>query len=417
MKRVIILGGGPGGAAMGCYLSKARIPNTIIEKAMHPRAHVGESLVPATTRVLEELGFLDEMERQGFPKKYGASWNAGSYGTFSIDFAEFPQRGVNQPYTYHVDRGRFDLALLKHAEKLGSQVIQGVTARHVTFDDSRASGVDVDVGGSHVHLPAHLVIDATGRSTLLGQQLRIKEKDPQFDQFAVHAWFKGVERGNEESRDHIRIYFLPVERGWAWQIPITDDVTSIGIVVDRKVFTGSTRDVPAYFAHHLALNNDLKLAMSSAEQINDYKLEGDYSYRMSRFVGDHYMLVGDAARFVDPIFSSGVSVALTSAKFASELITTLWSSGNFERVRLLSYEEKLKRGTQVWYEFITRYYRLLPLFTYFINNKTHREGVLQLLQGEVFDRAQTPVLDAMDEFLSSVETNDKHFLYPQLRQI
>jgi len=134
MDDVIIIGGGPAGSTAGSYLSKAGIKNVIFESSNHPRAHVGESMVTSTTRVFRDIGFLEVMEREGFVRKYGASWHAPNGREFAIEFKEFPQPGVDQDYTYHVDRSKLDLLLLKHAEKLGSKVYQGVHVKQVLFD-------------------------------------------------------------------------------------------------------------------------------------------------------------------------------------------------------------------------------------------------------------------------------------------
>lgn len=417
MNDVIIIGGGPAGAAIGSYLSLAGIDNIIFESASFPRAHVGESLVTSTTRIFDEIGFLQTMEDAGFVKKYGAAWHPPSGRQFSIEFREFPQEGVNQDYTYHVDRSKFDQLLLEHAERLGSKVYQDVHAKKVLFEEGRVVGVRARLGPSETELPCNMVIDASGRHTLLGRQLRLKKKDPIFNQYAVHAWFEGLDRGAKPSSEYIHIYFLPVERGWVWQIPISEDITSVGVVVDKKVFVQAHLDLEEYFNTHVQMNVDLAKALQNARRVNDLKAEGDYSYSMERFVGDGWMLVGDAARFVDPIFSSGVSVALSSAKFAAERVRYAVETGDFSEAAFLPYEQKLRGGVQVWYDFIKLYYKLLPLFTHFIQTKEYRLQVLQLLQGEVFDRDEVPVLDAMRDYVATVEASESHLLKSQLTSI
>ncbi len=176
MSDVIIIGGGPAGAAIGSYLSKAGISNTIFESSIFPREHVGESLVTSTTRVFKEIDFLKTMESEGFVHKYGASWHAPTGNEFSIEFREFPQDGVDQEYTYHVNRSKFDLLLLKHAEKLGSKIYQGVPVNQVLFDNGQATGVRVNIDGQNVDLQSKVVVDASGRGTVLGRQLNSKRK-------------------------------------------------------------------------------------------------------------------------------------------------------------------------------------------------------------------------------------------------
>ncbi len=416
---VVIIGGGPAGSALGCYLSKAGIKNTIYEAANHPRDHVGESMVMSSVRVFDEIGFLPVMEREGFVRKYGASWHPPiAKGEAAIAFNEFPQESIRQDYTYHVDRKKFDLLLLKHAESLGTKVYQGIGATKVLFDENNyARGIQIKVAGQELEVPARMVVDASGRNTLLGKQLKVKKTDPIFDQFAVHAWFENVDKSQVDSSEYIHIYFLPVQRGWAWQIPITHEVTSMGIVAEKEVFKGAKLGPGEYFDKYVASNPDLAHAMRDARRVNEFKMEGDYSYKMDTFAGNGFVLIGDAARFVDPIFSSGVSVALYSAKYSSERIIEAFKSDDFSEANLKPYEVKLRSGIDIWYEFIRLYYKLLPLFTHFISSKEHRVEVLRLLQGEVFDRREVPVLDAMRKFIKIVETTPNHVFAGQLSDI
>ena len=269
MYDVIIIGGGPAGSSLGCYLSKAGIKNAIIEKVNHPREHVGESLVTNTNRILGELDLLPAMEESSFVRKYGAAWHApSSQGTVSIRFVEFPIEGVNQPYAYHVDRGQFDLALLKRAEEMGSEVFQGVTVTKVLFDENNyAAGARVKLGSKAIDLPAKIVVDASGRDTLLGRHLKLKKKDPIFNQYSIHTWFENVNRGSDDTADYIHIYFLPIERGWVWQIPITDSLTSMGVVAEREFFTKSKMDLESFFNEHVRSTPDLVHAMKNARQV------------------------------------------------------------------------------------------------------------------------------------------------------
>ncbi len=416
----MIIGGGPGGSALGCYLSKAGISNTIFESAIHPRAHVGESLVTSTTRIFKDIGFLATMEREGFVRKYGASWHPIKRNVeLTIEFAEFPQEGVDQDYTYHVDRSRFDALLLKHASNLGSKVYQGTEVTEVLMDGDRARGVRVEVAGESIEVAAKVVVDASGRRAVLGRQLKLLDKDPQFDQFATHAWFENVARSTTGRNNDIHIYFLPVERGWVWQIPISETVTSVGVVVEKRDFlkVAGEADLEAWFMQMVCSTPGGQQAMQGAVRINEFKREGDYSYRMRRFVGPGYMMIGDAARFVDPIFSSGVSVATHSAKFAAEAIRSVLLDGQPETPAFEAFETTLERGCNIWYEFICLYYRLLPLFTLFIQNPLYRMQVLRLLQGEVFDRTEAPVLDAMRDFIRAVESNEEHLMRPYLGNV
>jgi FADH2 O2-dependent halogenase len=262
-----------------------------------------------------------------------------------------------------------------------------------------------------------VVVDASGRQTLIGNQLKLKVKDPIFDQYAVHAWYTDVNRGGNHTADFIHIYFLKIERGWVWQIPITDEITSMGVVADKKVIREFHADPKTYFNTHIQTNPDLVNAMRNAVRINEFKTEGDYSYSLSQFVGNGFICIGDAARFVDPIFSSGVSVALYGAKYATERIKLAFETGDSSEEALKPFETRMRAGVGIWYEFIRLYYKLLPLFTHFIQSKQHRLEVLRLLQGEVYDRKDVPVLDAMREYIKVVEASDDHLLRNALTDI
>jgi FADH2 O2-dependent halogenase len=395
------------------------ISNTIIEKAIHPRPHVGESMVPVTTRVFREIGFLETMEKEGFPKKYGASWHAPqNKGKVFILFSEFPNDLTNQDYTYHVDRSKLDMLLLKRAEELGSTIYQGIPVKSVLFENGYASGVRIGVGDQEIDLRSKIVVDASGRSTVLGRQLKLKVKDPFFNQYAVHAWFEGVNRGDADVANHIHIYFLPIERGWVWQIPITEEKTSMGVVLEKDAFTKIARgDMNEFFWGQMKTNDNLAQAMSNARQINDFKTEGDYSYKMSKFVGDGYLLIGDAARFVDPIFSSGVSIAMHGAKNAAEQIQIALELNDFSEAVFKPFEVKMRAGVDIWYEFIRLYYKLLPLFTIFMQSKKYREQVHRLLQGEVYDKKEVPVLEAMRQYIETVENTENHIFKEKLSDV
>lgn len=426
MPDVIIIGGGPAGSTMGCYLSMAGIDNMIIESANHPREHIGESLVTSTMIILQEIGVLDGMDERGYVRKHGAVWHpvtgGGAFHNFeirntAIKFREFPDFGIDKDYTYHVDRSKFDLMLLKRAEALGSRVLQGVHAKQVLFNGEQVSGVRVALDGQEIDLSCKVVVDASGRNTLIGRQMKLKIKDPIFNQYAVHSWFKNADRGKPEFNGYIHIYFLPVERGWAWQIPITDEITSYGVVAEKAVFANARQDLESYFFNQINANADLKVALSNATRVKGFIAEGDYSYKMERFVGNGWVLVGDAARFVDPIFSSGVSVAMFSAKFASNAIQQAFAAGDFSQAMFLAYEQKLRNGVEIWYEFIRLYYRLIPLFTHFIRRDDFRLDIMQLLQGLVFDRGEVTVLDAMRHYIEAVEKSETHLLRPNLRDV
>jgi FADH2 O2-dependent halogenase len=414
--QVLIIGGGPAGSTIGAYLAQAGIEHLILEKAVHPRRHVGESLVCSTTPVLEEIGFLPVMEREGFVHKHGASWTHWAEPTHcNIRFREIPELGIRQTYTYHVDRARFDKLLLEHAQSLGSRVLQGAHVEHVDFGpDGSACGVTVQHEGQQKHLRGRLVLDCSGRNTVLGTQLKLKRKDPLFNQFAVHSWFEDLDRGPAETADFIHIYLLPVPRGWAWQIPISRTVTSVGLVTEGSDFVKAGSSVEEFFRRHVASNPVLAARMAAARRLHDFQREGNYSYVMDRFAGNGWLLVGDAARFVDPVFASGLSVAMVSAKRAAATVVAALERGNVQAESFAAYEQKVRGGVDVWREFILLYYRLPHVFLDLLSRPAERWPLVRLLQGDVYDRSSAPVLLQMRQGIRKVEEDPSHPWRPYL---
>jgi len=403
MADVVIMGAGPAGLTLGCYLAQADVPCLILERGHHPRPHVGESLMPASIRVLREIGFLPVMEAGHFPRSGGVVYHEKNGSSLPVAYGEFPQEGVDQPYTYHVDRAKFDMLLMKHAESLGCRIVEGAAVREVLFDEEdRATGVRVSFGSHEAQVAARVVVDAGGRSTTLGRQLGLRGTHPSLDQFALHAWFTGVDRGEERTARYTHVFLLPDVGGWAWMACIDDSITSIGMVASRDAHHDAGVDVETFLAQAIADHPALASAMRNAVRINDLKGEVNYSYQLDRVCGDGWLALGDAAQFIDPLFSSGVSVAMHGARFASERILAAVESESFGRSTFEPYERRLKAGSSVMDEFVQLFYRRPAGFTQLLLSEVHRTGALQLLQGDV-GPASREILAA---FRSAVESTE-----------
>ena len=435
-----IIGGGPGGAATAAYLARAGLSCVLFEKEIFPRPHVGESLVPSSTRVFKEIGFLEKMDQSGFPRKYGAAWTTTDneplyqhdwdrYDPNALDglepesyvdlrFEEREQPGVDRNYTFHVDRGRFDLMLLQHAQQMGATIYEGVRVQSVDFSTPSQPGINFSIANKELSTSVRVVVDASGRRTLLGNQLKLRIQDPVFDQYGLHTWFEGYDRRlfaqNEAQNNYIFIHFLPLTNSWVWQIHITETITSIGVVTQKKNFAKSREQRSEFFWQCVESRPELAEGLRAAEQLRPLTEEGDYSYAMKQICGDNFVLVGDAARFVDPIFSTGVSIALNSARFASRDILKAAENGDFSRKSFQTFETTLRRGTKNWYEFISVYYRLNLLFTAFVIDPRYRLDVLKLLQGDVYDEEEPAVLRYMKQIVREVEQNEHHLWHRYL---
>jgi len=385
---VAIIGGGPAGATIGSLLAMSGHRTVLFEKDIHPRDHVGESLTPSTNPIFAKIGFLEKMEDAGFVHKPGACWTAprSPIGKFvSIRLAEFPPPGATQFYTYNVERDAFDTMLLRHAYEKGVKVIEGSKVLNVLFEDERAVGVRVEVtDGWERDVTSRFVVDASGRRCFLPTQLKMKEKDSLFNQFCIYSWFKGVEPNPPGYEGMLFLHFLDLERCWAWSIPLRNGYTSVGVVTDKQDFQKSGRSHEAFFDSLLGMNRTLQWSMRNAERIRPWWIEADYSYQIDRLSGPGWVLVGDALRFVDPVFSTGVDVAMYSANYGFEAIDSILRGTQGEADALAHYDRTIGDGVEAWYELIAMFYKLRNLFTASAVRRRFREKVVRILQGNLY---------------------------------
>jgi flavin-dependent dehydrogenase len=416
---VIIVGGGPAGSVLASLLAPAGVRTVVIERDVHPRDHVGESLTPSTNFIFQKIGFLPKIEDAGFVRKPGACWTAprSPYGQFlSLRLAEFPMPGAMQPYTYNVERDLLDTMLLRHAHDRGAKVLQGVHVQRILFEGDRAVGVRARVDdGWERDLRARFVIDATGRRCMLATQLGLKRKDPTFNQFAIYSWFRGLEPHPPGFEGFLFLHFVGLERAWGWQIPLRDGVSSVGVVTQKDDFQKSGKSNGEFFDTLVSRSRSFRHVMRNAERVRPWWIEGDYSYIVDRLAGPGWLMVGDALRFVDPIFSTGVDVATYSADFAAEAITEVLGGAD-EAVMLKEYERRVGEGVEVWYRLIELFYRLQNLFTRFAVTKRFRENVVRVLQGNLYvpetqERARK-IIGVMEEAYAKVMADPNSLLRP-----
>jgi flavin-dependent dehydrogenase len=315
----IIIGGGPGGSTAGSTLAQAGKKVLILERERFPRFHIGESLIPYANEELRAIGVWDKLEKAGFMPKLGAEFVLGnSEASIRVLFA----RHLSPDYanTFQVERARFDKILLDHAESSGCEVWQQTRVQSVLVDADGAS-VFCSRGGQTHEAHARWLLDASGRDALLGKQLKLPKTDLGLPKkFATFAHFHGVRRNEPPAHGHITVVRL--EFGWCWLIPLDAEKTSVGLVQALEHFQSSGLEPGECFERLVVSTHELRRRMGDAVRITEYRFAGDYTYRYLQNAGPRWLLIGDAAGFIDPIFSSGVMLAVKSGGLAAREVLT-----------------------------------------------------------------------------------------------
>jgi len=314
-----VVGGGPGGSAAATLLARKGYDVVLLERERFPRDHVGESLLPASVPVLKELGVLPLMEAEGFLRKWGATM---VWGRDSAPWSwYFRETNLSNPHAYQVWRPRFDQILLDNARSEGVDVREGHAVAEALWRDGAASGVRYRTdGGSEGVVEAEFLLDASGQSCLVSRALELRRWDTFFRNLAVYGYYRGSERLPDP--DETNIFIESYQGGWMWNIPLADRLASVGAVVDSDTAQQGIAEsgLSAFFHEQVKRAPNTSRMVADAELVAGPSVVKDWSYTSEQVVGDGWVLVGDAACFVDPLFSSGVHLALMSAVLAAAYV-------------------------------------------------------------------------------------------------
>ena len=380
---VAVIGGGPGGSTVATHLARGGLSVTLFEREVFPRFKVGESLVPATMLLLERLGVLERVARGGFQVKYGASFHDQETG---LGHTFYFLEGMPWPnWTYNVPRADFDALLLDHSRKQGVVVHQPATVAQVAFDREGAT-LQVDSGGDRMSHRARFVVDASGRDGFLAARLGRRARVPNLGKVAAFAHFHGGRRFPGRDEGNVRIYLF--DGGWFWWIPMADDVTSVGAVVHARDARAHAASADALFDAMVARCDAVAEYLRGAERITPIHRAANFAYTNAPVVGDRFLTVGDAIAFVDPIFSSGVFIAMRSGELAAEAILAAFADDRFSARRFSAYERAVWRGVAPFFKFIHKYYEpaFLELFLQPRDYFGMVRAVLNVLSGGAFIR-------------------------------
>lgn len=375
---VVVVGGGPGGSSVATFLADGGRRVALFEREPFPRFHVGESLMPATMLLLEQLGVKSAIEERGFQLKYGADFIDEENGTAQTFYFLPGQPWPN--YSYQVPRAEFDLVLLEHARKRGVTVYQPATVEATEFDGGGVT-VEAAAAGQRVVARAAMLVDASGRDGFMATRYGRRRRIPNLGKVALFAHYKGAARLSGLDEGNIRIYLF--RDGWFWWIPLADDLTSVGAVCHARTVQGWTGAPDDLHDAMVARCRGVSEGLAGAVRVTPVHRAANFAYDNAPVVGDRFVAVGDAVAFVDPIFSGGVYIAMRTGRLAAEAVLDAFRVGDFSARRFAAYERRVRAGLAPFFKFIHKYYEP-SFFSIFMRPRSYfgtYEAVLNVLSG------------------------------------
>jgi flavin-dependent dehydrogenase len=380
---VLVIGGGPAGSTIAALLAQQGRDVVLLEKAHHPRFHIGESLLPANVALFERLGVREQVEAIGMPK-WGIEFVSPQHEHRSyLEFSEAWDKSM--PFSWQVRRSQLDELLFRNATARGARTLEGCRVREVAFD---ADGADVQAtldDGASRSFRTRFVVDASGRDTFLANKMRCKQKSAAHNSSALFGHFTGAERlpGREEGNISIAWF----EHGWFWFIPLADGTTSVGAVCWPYYLKSRDKPVEAFFRDTIALCPELARRLEHATLVDDkVHATGNYSYSASHCSGERYLMLGDAFTFIDPMFSSGVYLAMHSAFDGAEVVAACLDTPAAAARALKRFDRTMKRGPRAfsWFIFRSTNPTIREMFMYPANPLRVKESLLSLLAGDLY---------------------------------
>jgi flavin-dependent dehydrogenase len=387
---VLVIGGGPAGSTAAALLAERGHRVTLCEKARHPRFHIGESLLPANLPLLEKLGVADAVKAIGM-EKWGAHFVSPTH-QHEQSFVFGDAMDKSMPMAYQVRRAEFDEILIRNAARKKARVVEGCEVQDVRFL-AHDTGVEAQArhdDGSLETVRARFVIDASGRDTFLGNRFKAKHRNKKHNSAAIYAHFSGVEREAGKAAGDITIFWF--EHGWFWLIPLANGATSVGAVTwPYYLKTRKTRPLEQFLRDTIALCAPLQQRLQHAQLVSPVEATGNYSYVCDRTHGNNYLLLGDAYTFIDPVFSTGVMLAMHSAFTGADAVDTCLRHPQQAAAALNKFGQSLRRGPRAFTWFIYRVTNptLRDMLMGPSNIFRVKEALLSVLAGDVFGKTPT----------------------------
>ena len=394
----IVVGAGPAGSTTGALLADKGRDVLIVEKEKFPRYHVGESLMPFCYFPLERLGLVDQLMDSGNPRKYCVQF-VREDGLLSQPFYFFQHFDHPSSTTWQVWREEFDQMILDKARENGASVLEQTKANRLIKDGDRVTGIKAtSTEFGDLELTAPIVIDASGRDCFAAHKENWMVRDPELKKVALWTYYKGAKRDPGLDEGATTVAYLP-GKGWFWYIPLSGDMVSVGIVAEREyLFNGSTKDHAEIFQREVQNNQWIKEHLSEGEQVGQYRITGEYSYRNQYCSMDGLVLAGDALGFLDPVFSSGVFLALKSGAMLADEVDVALSKGTVTAQSFDTYGKKMQASIETMRKIVYAFYDPEFSFGDLVKRGEHLRGALtDCLIGNVDDHDFKELFESMSD--------------------
>ena len=387
---VVVIGGGPAGSTTSTLIARRGYRVGLFERERFPRFHIGESLIPETYWVLSRLGMLPKMQRSHFVKKYSVQFVNAS-GKLSAPFYFWDNKPHECSQTWQVVRSEFDKMMLDNAREQGVDAHEGVHVLDVLFDGDRAVGIRIkDADGTRREIRASVVVDASGQAALLQNRFKLRLWDPVLNKGAIWTYWEGAYRDSGRDEGATMVLQTADKSGWFWYIPLHGNIVSVGVVAPfDNLFKGRESHEQTY-QEEVDRCPAVKARVSLGRRITGYFVTRDYSYRSTKVAGNGWVLVGDAFGFLDPLYSSGVLLALKSGELAAEAIVEGIEAGNVSAAQLGKWGPMFNEGVDRMRRLVCEYYDGFS-FGGFVRAYPDLQGTItDLLIGDLFtDRVDT----------------------------